>query len=332
MIRTSRSLACALALGLGFAALARPTPAEARIIERIVAVVNDQVILLSELRMRLREYQPQLDRIPDAATRQRQAELFLRQELERLVDAILIEEEGIKLKLEVGSAEVDQAIQTVLKQNNVTLEELVATLKQEGYPFSQYRADLKKQILRLKTINMAVRSRITVSWDEVKAHYQASVSELGVGLKLKLSQIFLKVDRGADGSTGLARRLADARALAQRLRAGTADFATLARQVSDDLETRSQGGMLGFLPRGKLPPLVEEAVFATSGTRKVVGPIVTDAGIYLLYLHERQESEALPFDQVKEQLKNKLYAIRAAKRTEAWIRSLRQKALIDIRL
>jgi peptidyl-prolyl cis-trans isomerase SurA len=311
--------------------LGSSTPARAEIVERIVAVVNDQIVLLSDLQQRVREYGPQLDRIQDPTMRQQQLELLRRRELERLVDNVLIEEEGIKLKLEVSSAELDQAVESVLKQNNVTRAEMIATLEQEGYAFSQYRVDLRRQILRLKTINMAVRSRVSVSADEIRAHYQASVTKLGVGLQLRLSQIFLRVDRSGSGGDDSERRLAEARRYTADLGAGRLDFATLARRVSDDADTKATGGALGWMSRGKLPPLVEEAVFAVSGTHRVVGPVVTENGLYLMYVHERKESEALPFDQVKDQLKAKLFNLRAAKRTEAWVKSLRQRALIDVR-
>jgi parvulin-like peptidyl-prolyl isomerase len=233
------------------------------------------------------------------------------------------------MKMEVSTAELDQAIESVLKQNNVTRDELIATLDQEGYSFSQYRADLRKQILRIKTINLAVRSRVSVSWDEVRASYQASVTKLGVGLQLRLSQIVLQVDRSDEESLG--RRLAEARGYVAGLRSGRLDFATLARRVSDDADSKAAGGALGFVSKGKLPPAVEEAVFGVTGVGQLVGPVVTETAVHLVYLHERKEPEALPFDQVKDQLRAKLQNQRAARRTEAWVKSLRQRALIDLR-
>ncbi len=307
-------------------------PAHGEVVERIVAVVNDRIILLSELQQRVREYLPQLSRIRDPKQRELQFKRLQRLELEKLVDSILIEEEGRKRKLQVTSAEVDKAIKTVLRQNKLTREELIATLAQEGYSFSSYRSDLKKQILRLKTINLAVRSRINVTWDEVRANYQKSVARMGVGLKLEVSQIFLRVDRS--GGSGLSEdsQLRRARAFAAQLRAHRVTFAALARRVSDDAETRTRGGSLGFVGRGTLPPQVEVAVFQVKGRGVLVGPIATDAGIYLMYVKDRKESQALPFDKVKRRLRGRLFQIRAAKRTAAWVKTLRQKALIDLRL
>lgn len=319
-----------LALALWLAAPA--SAARAEIVERIVAVVNSRIILLSELRLRVREYQPQLARIQDPKAREQQLAILERQELEKLVDAILIEEEGKSRKLEVTVAEVDKAIDTVLQQNKLTRQELIATLTQEGYSFAAYRADLRRQILRLKTINLAVRSRISVSWDEVRAAYQKSVAQMGVGLKLRLSQIFLRVDRASTGRTGERAQMLRAERYARDLRAGKVAFADLARRVSDDEETRAKGGDLGLIGRGVLPPLVETAVFAARGKGVVVGPVATDTGVYLVVLHERRESEALPFDKIKHQLRSRIYNVRAATRTAAWVKVLRQKALIDIRL
>lgn len=309
-----------------------PTIARAEIVEKIVAVVNDRIVLLSELNTRVREYLPQLARIQDPKARRQQLRLLQRRELTKLVDAILIEEEGTKRKLSVTQSEVEKAIQTVLGQNKLTLKELVATLAQEGYPFASYRADLRKQILRLKTINLAVRSRVSVSRDEVRAHYQKRVASMGVGLKLKLSQIFLRVDRSSEGDGELTRQLHRARRFVRQLRGGRIAFAKLASRVSDDPETRARGGALGMVSRGSLPPRVETAVFAEQGVKKVVGPVLTDSGLYIMYIHARKESEALPFEKVKRRLKAMLYNLRSAKRTEAWVKTLRQRALIDLRL
>ena len=306
--------------------------ARAEVVERIVAVVNERVILLSELRMRVREQLPQLARIQDPKVREQQLALLQRQELEKLVDAILIEEEGKERKLEVTVEEVDKAIATVLEQNKLTRKELIATLEQEGYSFTAYRADLRRQILRLKTINLAVRSRINVSLDEVRAAYQKSVTEMGVGLKLDISQIFLRVERDASGRAGLEAQRRKADRFFGDLRAGRATFAELARRVSQDGATREKGGRLGFVGRGVLPPRVEAAAFAAKGKDVLLGPIVTDEGVFIVLVHERKESEALPFEKVKEQLRERLYNVQAAKRTAAWVASLRRRAIIDIRL
>ena len=320
-------------LVFGFlAVVVDPSPARAEIVERIVAVVNKRIILLSDLSMRLREYLPQLARIRDPQARQQQFTLLKRRELEKLVDSILIEEEGKKRKLRVTMAEVEKAIKTVLAQNKLTLAELVATLAQEGYPFSSYRADLSSQILRLKTINLAVRSRISVSWTEVRAHYQKTVAQMGVGLRLQIRQIFLRVEASGAGGTSLARQQGRARAFIRQLRLGKTTFADLARRVSDDPESRKRGGLIGWVRRGSLPAQVESAVFGIKGVKKLVGPISTDSGLYIVYLQDRKESEALPFNKIKRRLKAKLYNLRAAKRTRAWVKTLRQRALIDYRL
>lgn len=321
-----------LAAVVGVVVLCPATPARAEIVERIVAVVDDRIVLLSELNTRVREYLPKLAQIRDPKARMQQFRLLQRRELVKLVDAILIEGEGKKRKLKVSNADVDKAIKTVLRQNKLTLKELISTLSQEGYPFASYREDLRRQILRLKTINLAVRSRVSVSATEVRAHYQKSVARMGVGLKLKLSQIFLRVDRSDTGRYSAANQRRRARRLVQRLRSSKASFAALARQVSDDPESGRRGGGLGYVGRGSLPPQVESAVFAVKGAKKVVGPISTDSGLYLVYIHERKESEALPFDKIKRRLKSRLYRLRVAKRTAAWVKSLRQKALIDIRM
>jgi peptidyl-prolyl cis-trans isomerase D len=155
---------------------------------------------------------------------------------------------------------------------------------------------------------------------------------MGVGRKVRVRQIVLRLQGPGSRAQRLHRQLARARALLERLRSGRVSFADLARKVSDDPATRAKGGDLGFVGRGALPPPVETAVFGAKGAGVLVGPVVAEGGVYLLRIEAQKASMALPFDKIKHRLRSQIYNVRAARRTAAWIRSLRQRALVDIRL
>lgn len=302
-------------------------PGRGEIIERVVAVVGKDVILLSEVNTRVRPYLKQILSIKDPAGRERALRRVQRRELQRLIDERLILQEAVRRKIQVSEGEVNRAIQSVLRQNKITYKELVQALKSQGQSMEQYRTILRRQILRLKVINFAVRARITVSEDEARAFYEAQKRKLGVQKKVKVAVIRLPMSPGK-----AAQAMANAKQLAARLAKHPEAFAAEARRLSNH-PSASKGGDLGFIDRGVLPPMVERRVFAKDlKLPALVGPVRTDEGIYIVRVLSRRESEALPFSQVKNKVRQQLLMQRMQTRTAKWLRELRKKTYIDIRL
>jgi parvulin-like peptidyl-prolyl isomerase len=123
-----------------------------------------------------------------------------------------------------------------------------------------------------------------------------------------------------------------ARKLAAALKAAPQDFPVFARKLSNH-PSAAKGGDMGFVDRGKLPPVLERIIFAKDlKLPALVGPVATDEGIYLVRVIARRESEALPFSQVRKKIKQQLLMQRMQVRTGKWIEQLRKKTYIDIRL
>ncbi len=302
-------------------------PARAEIIERVVAVVGNDIVLLSEVNARLRPYLKRVLSIKDPAARQQALERLQRREVRRLVDEKLILQEAIRRKIEVTEGEVNRAIQSVLRQNKITYKELEEALRSQGQSMEEYRTILRKQILRLKVINFAVRSRIAVSEDEARAFYESQKRRLGVQKKVRVRVIRLAV-----GSHNRAAVLERATKLAARLRTHPEEFEAKAKALSNH-PSASKGGLLGFIDRGALPPVVERKVVSAQGKPPVlVGPVGSDEGIYLVQILGRKESEALPFSQVKDKVRQQVLMQRMQVRTAKWLEQLRKKTYIDIRL
>jgi parvulin-like peptidyl-prolyl isomerase len=303
------------------------------IVERVVAVVNDDVILLSEVNERVRPFLKKIMRIRDEKAQERALRRVQRQQLGQLIEEKLILAEAARRKLKVSDAEVNRAIQSVMKQNDVSYEELMEALEAQGFSRAQYKANLRKQILRLKVLNMAVRSRISVSEDDVKAFYQKQKRRLGVQLRVKVSLIRFGVPvTGPDREQKLQLARNKAQEAAKRLDEKPEEFGLLARRLSDH-PSAPKGGLLGFVDRGQLQPAVEQVAFAASpDPQKVLGPVEADDGVYLVQVLDRQESEALPFDQVKDKLQRQLFQERLKQQTKQWLDELKKKAYIDIKL
>ena len=300
------------------------------VIERIVAVVGDEIILLSGLNDRIKPLMAQLARVPDPAMRTQRLKELQRQALDQIVDEKLIGQEARKLKLEVTDQELERAVADVMSKNSLTREQLEQALGREGKTLHAYKsAILRPQLLRLKVLNVTVRSRVSVSDDELRAKYQQNLRELGVETKLRARHIFITVPDGASPAQEAARRQVAAKLLAQ-IKQG-ADFAALARQHSEDAVTREEGGDLGFFGRGTLPPDVEDVVFKMK-PQQVRGPLRTSRGFHLIQLTDRQESSARAYEEVREELRQQVYAEKLDKSTQAWLREVRKRTHIETKL
>lgn len=302
----------------------------ARVVERIAAVVNKQIILLSELRERIAPFEAQLDRIPDEDTRQRRRDEALKQALDQMVDEKLIQQEASRLQLGVKEEEVEKAVSEVMRRNSLTREQLEAALRQEGKGLNEYKAQiLRPQLLRLKVLNVQVRSRISVSEDEIKALYQQNVRSLGAETKVRARHVFFYIPPGTS-SKKAAKRVALARKVLDQLNHG-GDFAELVNKYSDDSVTRADGGDLGSISRGSLPARIEDEVFRMK-KGEIRGPLRSSRGVHIVQVTEREESAARPYDEVREQLRAQLLNEKTEKATRTWLKDVRKRSYVEIKL
>jgi peptidyl-prolyl cis-trans isomerase SurA len=315
-------------LGLAAAALlALVAPARAmKVIERVVAVVNDDIILETELE----QFAAAQYRGPDPSSPEGKKawDELKRKSLDALIDSKLMQSQAIELKLSVTPEEVDRAVEQVKQQNNLDDATFTQALKSQGYTMEGYRKGLKKQILELKVLNTAVRSRVSVSDDEVMAAYKQSARQMSQQSQSHLRQILIAVsDKGADDE--VQRRRAVAAKVVELARGGTS-FAELAKQYSDDEATKASGGDLGYVAKGTLVESLDEAV-AQMEPGDVRGPLRADRGWVVLQLVDRKAGDMKSYEEVKDSLKKQLYDEQVEKAQASWLKELRKKAHIDIR-
>jgi len=295
--------------------------AGAAVVERIVAVVNDDIILLSEVEGRAK--------FAAAENPTANPDKVNRDVLEGLIDERLIAQEAVTLKIEVDRLEVDRAVDEVKRQHKITQAELEEALRAQGMTISSYREDLRNHILRLKVLNLQVRSRVSVSDEDVRKAYEQNLRTTGTDVKVRVRQILVAIPPDSPRTLRDARR-AQAIQLGERVRAGE-DLGELAKQLSDDPSTRAEGGDLGYVARSALPPEVGEVVFAMK-VGEVRGPIYSDLGAHIAQVLDRKASEARPFDEVKEELRRQIHGQEVEKQTRLWLVDVRRRAHVDDRL
>jgi peptidyl-prolyl cis-trans isomerase SurA len=300
----------------------------ARVVERVVAVVNNEIVLDSELdQWTLPQLRGPVDL--ETADGKRMWADAKKKAIETLIDGKLIQQQAVELKLAVTPEEVDRAIEEVKRQNKLEDATFIEALKQQGFTIESYRKNLRKQILELKVLNTAVRSRVSVSEDEVRAHYQQTVRSLGGERQARLKQILVAVSADAKPDE-VERRRRVAQKVVELARAGKS-FDELAKAYSDDELTKQEGGDMGWVGKGVLVDALEEAV-AGMDAGDVRGPIRTGRGWHVLTVVDRKQGDVRTYEEVKDQLRRQLYDQQVEKATQSWLRELRKKAHLDIRL
>jgi peptidyl-prolyl cis-trans isomerase SurA len=317
-------LALALVAPLAVGTVARA----ARVVDRVVAVVNDDVILDTELDQFAAGSYRGPD--PESAEGKKAWDDNKRKALDAMVDSKLIQQQAAELKLGVTTEEVDRAIEQVKQQNKLDDNTFTDALKSQGYTMDAYRKSLRKQILELKVVSQAVRSRVSVGDEEVRTYYKQNEKALsGSDRQVRLRQILITMSDKANDEAEVERKKRVAMKVVELAREGHS-FAELAKQYSDDEGTKAAGGDLGFLSKGTLVDELDEAVQAME-PGDVRGPIRTARGWIVLQLVERKAADLRPFDEVKEQLRKQLYDQQVEKAQQSWLKELRKRAHVDIR-
>lgn len=301
--------------------------AVARTVEKVAAVVGDNVVLASEVEEKAAPLMAEVTRMPDPDKRAGRAAALRREVLDRLIDEELILQQATDLKLSISSEQVDASIEEIKKQNNIDDDQLRDALKGQGMSMAHYRADIKRQLLRFRVLNIAVGSRVNISDDEIKAYYERHMKG-GANAQVRASHIFIAIPDGADRAAAEDKQ-AQAKKVLERAKAGE-DFAKLARELSDDAATRAEGGDLGFFGKDMLPKPIEELVFSMQ-PGEIRGPVRADRGFHVIKMVDRKVKAPKPIDDVKDEIRMQLRQKEMERQTKNYLQELRKKTLVDIR-
>lgn len=299
-----------------------------RPLDRVAAVVNGDVVTLSELTQRSgAEYRRAMDLPPGPARDQARAKA-LRTAFEAVLAERLVENEVKALGIEVTEAQIDGAIEDVKKRNNLSDDVLKQALAAEGMTLTAYRARLRKDFENHLLIAAKVQNRVKVSDDDVKGYYQSHLSEFTGEAQSRLRLILLQVPAGAPAADD-ARVKAAGEALLARLAAGE-DFADLARQVSQGPGAAS-GGDLGWVKKGTMPVDLEQVAFALAPGQNS-GLVRARTGWIILKADDRRSASAPPLEEVKERIREKLAAQQGETYRKQYIEELKREAIIELKI
>jgi peptidyl-prolyl cis-trans isomerase SurA len=283
-----------------------------QVLDRIVAVVGDQIVLESELDMQLQIYVNQMGISP--RSEKERAELK-KQLLDRMInDKLLLLAAKKDTTIEVTSREVDEAVKEQIRRvkSDFSEEEFEAQLKAEGLTESELRKKYREQIRNQMLIDRLVStklSKVSVSTREVKDFYEAYRDSIpDQPQSVKLSHILLEIKPSENTLDSLIAKAEEVRRLALR----GEDFAYLASLHSDD-PTAQQGGDLGYFGRGDMIPEFEQTAFNLE-PGQVSEVIKTEFGYHIIKVEEKKE------DQVR--ARHILFLVRSSRADTQRVRNL----------
>jgi peptidyl-prolyl cis-trans isomerase SurA len=299
-------------------------------LEYVVAVINDAIILNSELEARRIPVLGEAQQITDPKERERRIAKLTSQVLDEMVNEELIVQAAEAAKIEIEASEVQAAVDEIRQQNNLDEAGLSAALAAQGYTLANYKHELRRQLLRIRAVNQLVAPKVSVTDEDVRARYDQMARRTEQVQAVKLSHMLFKLPEHATEQQLSEAKDKASKALA-RVKAGE-DFAKVAATESEDDSTKATGGELGWFQRGSMAsPEWEPIVFAMD-KGDVRGPIVGPQGFHIFTVTEIKRSDLKPFNDMKDQLQRELRRREMDKQTQTWVEELRKKAYIDIKL
>ena len=255
------------------------------LVDRIVAIVNKEVITLSELGQAIAAAERQLRR---QGTQAPPREVLGRQMLERMVmdraQLQLARSTGIK----VDELQLDRAVQRVAESNKMSLAEFRRALEKDSVPFEAWREELRDQILLSRLREREVDDKIQVSDTEVDLFLEEQKTRPGEGVEYNVSHILVRVPEQASPELIEAARARGEKIIDEARRGG--DFAQLAAANSDAFDAL-QGGALGWRTRDRLPEAFASAL-AGMKPGDISGIVKSAAGLHVLRLNNRRGATA----------------------------------------
>jgi peptidyl-prolyl cis-trans isomerase SurA len=315
-------------------ALVRPAAAEEQLVDKIIAVVNNDVITLSDINKivgpMFASYSQQKGQALSDAER---AEL-VKKAIDQQVEKKLIEQKAKELDVKVSDKDISRSVEDVLKRNNLTLEQLKEILKKDGSSFDEYQKMLRSEIIMSKVVAREVRSKVTVTEKDIQEYYGKSASSTNnssaAGERVRIQQIFFPITDKITPKQAekMTRQLEEIRS---KIVAGE-DFSQMAIKYSQDASAK-EGGDMGYFSRGELQPLIENAAFNMQAG-EVSSVIRTPAGIHVIKVIEKQGSGEEPRAVTKnrEEIEENLYRQQVDQMYQKWMDDIKSKAYIKVYL
>lgn len=282
---------CLRPLLLGVALLAATAHAEVRPLDRVVAIVDNDVVMQSQLDARLREVQQTIAKRGGALPPEH---VLSQQVLERLIIENIQLQIGDRSGIRITDEELNQAMGTIAQRNGMSLEQFRQALSRDGLSYTDARDQVRREMIISRVRQRRVAERIQVTDQEVQNFLASDLGKAQLSEEYRLANILIPVSEGAS-STEIQAADRQSQELYQQLQQG-ADFAQLAVARSAS-ENALEGGEMGWRKAGQLPPPFD-TMLSSLQPGQVTEPVRTPGGFIILKLMEKRGGDTQVRDEV----------------------------------
>jgi len=283
--------------------------------DAVAARVNGVPITVAQVRRVVGDIP---DGVEDAAQLRREA---FRSTLQSLIDLELLVQQARKKKIEVGGAEVEDQLMEVKAQFE-SPQAFAQALSAQGATEADVRSDIERQLLAKNLVEQEIRIQLPPG--AVEQYYASNIDQFRHPDEVRPSHILFRTPPDRDRKE-VKRR---AEETLQRIKNGE-DFARVASELSEDPDSIQNNGDLGFIRRDEMPKKFTDAAFKLK-VGEVSGVVETDFGFHIIKLLDRRAAGVTPLADVRPQIEMLLTEQEGAKRSQEYLKGLREKAKIEV--
>jgi len=310
------------------AVMVSAVPLNARIVDRIVAVVNDEIVTLSELNSAVEPYLKKIDKLSKGENREKVAARTMSAMLDKLINDILVKQEAKRLGIVVKEEDIAKTVENVILRRKITTEDFKKALAREGSSFPAYKKEVEEHLMKIRLVGASVKSKVSVTDEEIGDYYRKHREDYEGKEAVRIKQILIIVPK----RSGMEERLrlkADVGLIHKRLTGGES-FEFLADNYSNGPAAKL-GGDLGFVEKGVMFPAVNEVAFSLRNG-ETSGIIESPVGFHIIKVTDRRGAGIKSLEWVREEIKDKISNVKIEKKFFEWMEELRKKSYIEVRL
>jgi peptidyl-prolyl cis-trans isomerase SurA len=299
----------------------------AELVDRVVAVVNNDIILLSDLNQITATIGASLEQQGYSLSQKNQILKEQRSQiLEQLIYDKLTDQQVKQYKINIGDDEVDATIERIRNLNRLSADDLRRRLELEGVAWDDYRKQIKEKMLRARLVNREVKSKIVITDEDIQSYYDAHKNEYGVHTKYELRHILIKFPPTAD-SDAKKDALARINHIHDALQKGES-FEELARKYSE-APSAERNGSLGVFDFAILSDTIKQALGGLEA-KQFTHVVDTEQGYQIFFVESLIQSGGRTIEEVRSEIHEKLFADVVDRKFNEWIKELRQRSHIQI--
>ena len=287
-------------------------PAQTAVVEKVVAVVNNRIITLSELNQELKE-----------VVVNPEVEVNVREVLDAMIDRILLDQQAAARKISISDEEVRAIVKNQQEALNLDEEAIAEELKKQNMTEDLFYRQWKYQILSRRLLDLVTQGSIAVTDEEIEKYHREHYEEGSTyGRQTKIAHIL--INKEAENA------LSKAEEVLELAKSGE-PFAELARKYSMDESSAQSGGLLGHFVKGDLVPEIENAVEQTE-VNGIAGPVESSRGYHIVKVLERTEEGESSVSRYRDRIKHQLYMEKVERFITSWLEDIKKNSYIEIKI